>query len=104
MHRFSLKYLPLKPIATGFIDVDCDPAAERLMVINRKTGALISHKKIIAGRFSSFIAKEYLFLNDLMCVMFDDNGNFNAAVTDNVEPLNINLVTFDPTNPQPYEP
>ncbi|TMS62703.1 hypothetical protein [Pseudoalteromonas sp. S3173] len=92
------------PIPVSFIDVDCDPSAERLMIISRESGLLISHKRIFEGRFTAFLEKKYALSNELMCVMLDDNGEFNAAIADNVQAMLINLIDFDPNNPQTYEP
>lgn len=103
MHVATFIHTQPNPIELSFIDVDCDASAERLMVLNRMTGLLLSHKQVIEGRFTAVLKKEYGISNDLMCVMLDDNGEFNAAIADNVQAMLINLVTFDPNNPQPYE-
>lgn len=97
-------HLQSKPIEVSFIDVDCDAAAERLMVFSRKSAEVLSHKRIVEGRFTAVLKKEHALSSDLMCVMLDDDAEFNAAIADNVQPMLINLVTFDPSNPQPYEP
>ncbi|MCF6145235.1 hypothetical protein PMAG_a2193 [Pseudoalteromonas mariniglutinosa NCIMB 1770] len=36
--------------------------------------------------------------------MFDDDGQYNAAIQDNVQAMLIDLFSFDKTNPLPYEP
>lgn len=104
MHIPDIKHLPLGFVGLSFIDVDCDQNAERLMIINRVSGALIAHKRIEGGKFKAILKEEYALSNDLMCVMIDDNGEYNAAIADNVQSMLINLSTFDINNPQPYEP
>lgn len=104
MHIVDLIHLQSNPIELSFLEVDCDLNAERLIIFNRKSGEKLASKRIYQGRFTTFLIKDYSFSNDLMCVMLDDNSEFNAAIADNVQPILIDLVSFDPENPLPYEP
>ncbi|MFK3859283.1 MULTISPECIES: hypothetical protein [Pseudoalteromonas] len=104
MHKPSFILLIPDSLPLSFIDIDCDPSAERIIIVNRKNFELIAHKRIEQSRFTAILKFEYSISNDLMCIMLDDNNEFSAAIADNVQPMLINLITFDPTNPLPYEP
>lgn len=104
MHIVDFIHLQSNPIELSFLEVDCDLNAERLMIFDRKNGEKLAHKRIYQGRFKTLLRKEYSFSNDLMCVMLDDNLEYNAAIVDNVQPILIDLVSFDPENPLHYEP
>lgn len=104
LHFHTVIYPPLKPLLMSYLSVDCDGAAERLQVFNRKSGVLISHKRVVNNKFAVFLNSTESVQSNLMCVMLDDDGEFNAAIADNVQPILVDLITFDPTNPLPYEP
>jgi len=104
MHKPNIIILPLAPILVSFLEVNVDPAAERLQILNRFNGELIAHRGVNGGNAHVFLPLDYSLSNTLMCVMLDDNGEFNAAIADNVQPMLIDLVKFDPNNPLPYEP
>ena len=104
MHYINVNYLNIKPIPLSFLLVDCDPKSERLQVLSRTTGDLIRHSKVLNNNFKAILPLKYSQESSLMCVMLDDNSEFNAAILDNVQLMLINLIDFDPNNPQPYEP
>lgn len=83
--------------------VDIDPDAERLQIFNRKTGELIWHQRA-NSKFFRFFSKETANSTDLMCVILDDNEQFNAQIADHVKCMLVDAVTFDFNNPLPYEP
>ncbi|NNG44968.1 hypothetical protein HJP15_18940 [Pseudoalteromonas sp. NEC-BIFX-2020_002] len=83
--------------------VDIDPNAERLQIFNRKTGELVWHQRVNNQAFR-FFSKETANSTDLMCVILDDNAQFNAQIADHVKCMLVDAVTFNPLNPQAYEP
>ncbi|MBB1354644.1 hypothetical protein [Pseudoalteromonas sp. SR45-5] len=40
----------------------------------------------------------------LICIILDDNDEFNASILDRVQPKLINIFQFDINNPSSYEP
>ncbi|MGE6447921.1 hypothetical protein [Pseudoalteromonas tetraodonis] len=104
MHYVTVNYLDLKPIPISFLLADCDPKSERFQILHRETGQLLRHSRVLNNNFKAILPFKYSQENSLMCVMLDDNAEFNAAILDNVKPMLVDLVTFDPNNPQPYEP
>lgn len=104
MHYPNIIKLPLNPLPVSFLEVDLDLNAERLQIFNRLNGNLISHKRTVGNKLTFFLPLKYSLESILMCVMLDDNAEFNAAILDNVKPMLVDLVSFDPNNPQPYEP
>ncbi|MFT7565811.1 MAG: hypothetical protein ACI846_000097 [Pseudoalteromonas distincta] len=104
MHYPNIKHLSPPINIVSFLELDLDSAAERLQVFNRKDGKMISHRKIHGSRLGIFLPVSYSSESTLMCVMLDDNNEFNAAIIDNVQPIAVDLISFDPNNPLPYEP
>ena len=94
----------MKPLLMSYLSVDCDEAAERLQVFNRKSGVLISHKRVVNNKFATFLNSTESVQSNLMCVMLDDDGEFNADIADNVQPILVDLITLDLNNPSSYEP
>ncbi|TMO98728.1 hypothetical protein CWC14_06020 [Pseudoalteromonas sp. S3260] len=78
--------------------------AERMLIINRMNGDKVAHFKINDGLNTRTLPLTYSVDPNLAVVMFDDDGQFNAAITDNVQAMLINIFSFDINNPQPYEP
>ena len=78
--------------------------AERLLILNRQTGEKLAHFKIADGITARILPAEYALEANLSVVMFDDNAEFGAAIADNVQAMPINIFTFNPANPQQYEP
>lgn len=93
---------PITPVS--LLSIDADSAAERLQIFNRKTGELLSHRKLSANNVNIFLPINYSSENNLMCVLLDDNAEFNAAIVDNVKPTPVDLISLDIDNPIPYEP
>lgn len=104
MHYPNIIKLPLNPLPVSFLEIDLDQNAERLQIFNRLNGNLISHKRTLGNKLIFFLPLKYSLESTLMCVMLDDSEEYNAAILDNVKPIMVNLVDFDPNNPQPYEP
>lgn len=104
MHYIPIIYPAINPIPISYLEIDCDPKAERIQVFNRKNGELLAHKTILNQKFTKFLDSSYSLEPSIICVMLDDNAEFNAAILDNVKPMLVDLVSFNPNNPQPYEP
>lgn len=103
MHKPTFIHLSIQPIPMSFLEIDCDVNAERLQVFDRKTGDILSHKRVINGYFKCILNVSYSLENNLICLMLDDSQKYNAAVVDNVKAMTIDLASFDPSNPIPYE-
>jgi len=105
MHFFTPTLITSAPLLVSHVEIDCDPAAERLQVFDRVTGALIKHLPVVLNKNISFLtATKYSDSQVLMCVLLDDSQEFNAAIQDNVQATLVDLFSFDPANPLPYEP
>lgn len=78
--------------------------AERLLIINKLSGEKVAHFSIKNGNNVRILPLSYSVSPILAVVMFDDDGQYNAAIQDNVQAMLIDLFTFDKTNPLPYEP
>ncbi len=77
--------------------------AERLLIIDRKTGSKIAHYASFDGINIRILPKEYALGPTLTVIIYDDDNQYNAAITDNVQTMLINMFEFDKSNPQPYE-
>jgi hypothetical protein len=104
MHSPNIIILQLPPTLVSFLEINADPAAERLQILNRLNGELVAHRRVNSGNTQVFLPLDYSSSSTLMCVMLDDNSEFNAAIVDNVQPILVDLIKFDPINPLPYEP
>jgi len=78
--------------------------AERLLIIDRATGNKVAHFIARDGDNVRVLPQRFSVEPSLAVIMFDDDGQYNAAVSDNVQSMIIDLITFDFANPQPYEP
>ncbi|MBB1293022.1 MULTISPECIES: hypothetical protein [unclassified Pseudoalteromonas] len=104
MHLFEPIILwPQLTNIVSALSIDVDPDAERLQVFDRKSGTLIWHQRV-SGQFFKFFPKETALNPSLMCVILDDNEQFNAQIADHIQGMLVDAVVFDPTNPLPYEP
>ena len=105
MHIPSFKIITTASVLFSFLDVDCDQNAERIQIFDRKTGAILRHLPIKLGENMRIILpSSYSIGPTLMCIILDDNDEFNASMLDRVQPELINIFQFDPNNPLPYEP
>lgn len=79
-----------------FLKVETDVNSERLQVFNRFTGELIWHQRTDGGEtVKRILPAQYIDQNNLLCVLFDDDLTYNAAVVDGVTPQTIDLNNFD---------
>lgn len=78
--------------------------AERVLILNRNNGEKVALFKVINGNNLRILPLEYSASSDLAIIMFDDSGEFNAAVADNVQAIVVDIITLDINNPFPYEP
>ncbi len=105
MHIPTFKVISNANVLLSFLEVDCDLAAERIQIFDRKTGVILRHLPASTVKNMQIILPvNYSVGPTLMCVILDDNDEFNASILDRVEPMLINIFQFDPTNPLPYEP
>lgn len=91
-----IKSIPRQQVHyVGLITVDPDPLAERLMVLNRVTSevlwwTLISPHKS-AGLVQIIVPQIYSTLFNLMVIITDDQGVYDLAGTDRVQPTLVNM-------------
>lgn len=105
MHIPTFTVISTANILFSFLEVDCDQAAERIQIFDRKSGVILRHLPVgLVKKMQIFLPASYSTGPTCMCVILDDNNEFNASLLDRVEPRLINIFQFDPTNPHPYEP
>lgn len=105
MHIPTFNIIRTANVLLSFLEVDCDQAAERIQIFDRKTGSILRHLPTRpVKKLQITLPVNYSVGPTLMCVILDDNDEFNAYILDRVEPMLINIFQFDPTNPLPYEP
>lgn len=81
------------------IDIDADPDAERLLVINRVNGDVYHNFKYETNHVLKFrVPIEHLVNTDLLVGIMDDNLTYNAKFVDGVqaELIDGNLVNIRP--------
>lgn len=82
-----------------FLKVETDVNSERLQIFNRFTGEMIWHQRTDGGEtVKRILPAKYIDQNNLLCVLFDDDLTYNAAVVDGVTPQTIDLNNFDMAN------
>jgi len=70
-------------VPVGLLEIDADPAAERVFVIDRIAMTVLFHQFCKADEIvKAVLPDQYTNVNQLTIVMVDDNGVFNAAVED----------------------
>lgn len=83
----------------AFLKVETDVNSERLQLFNRFTGELIWHQRTDGGEtVKRILPAKYIGQSNLLCVLFDDDLTYNAAVADGVTAQTIDLNNFDMTN------
>lgn len=79
----------------GMLEVDVDPLAERLVVIDRNTLERFVHASVSGGVYKYILPFVYTTSNDLMVLIFDDGGVYSAATVDGVQLQVIDGITTD---------
>lgn len=92
MHIPTFEIIKNSNILFSSLELDCDQAAERVQVLDRNTGVILRHLPV--GENGNLIVNlpfSYSISPILMCIILDDNGEFNAAIIDRVQskPFNI---------------
>ena len=72
-----------RPAYVGQLQLDLDPAAERYMVIDRLSGALIVNNK--SDKVEVHLSSAYTNTNELIILMLDDDRQYGASVADGVQ-------------------
>jgi hypothetical protein len=80
-----VKILTLLPRPMGLITVDMDMAAERIMILNRKSGQMILHTiRPPSGISKTLVPVSYTTSNMLLVGVLDDGGVYEAKFIDGV--------------------
>ncbi|WP_392352491.1 hypothetical protein [Pseudoalteromonas rhizosphaerae] len=94
MHMFShINVWPSLSLPKSLLEIDADAAAERLQIFERSSGTLIWHQRV-SGKVSRILPVSYSLNASLMCIILDDNSEFNAAISDHVQAEQIDAVTL----------
>ena len=88
---------PMRDVA--FFKATTDSASERLLIINRRSGAVVWHCRTDGGTtIKKILPVEFANNKALTFVLFDDSFANNAAVIDGVQCQLIDASTFDMLN------
>jgi hypothetical protein len=78
------------------IEVDVDSDAERVMIIDRTTGALLYHSFTnSSGFFKKVVPLKYSLANNIMVGILDDDGVYNCAFIDGVRAESVDANTIN---------
>jgi len=77
--------------------------AERMLIIDRNSGSRVSHFRVKDGSNIRVLPRGYGLEPKLSVIIYDDDNQYNAAIADNVQAMLVDMFTFDPNNPQPFE-
>ncbi|QYK02804.1 hypothetical protein [Shewanella psychrotolerans] len=79
----------------ALIEVDFDTNTERVVILNRETMVCYYNTKVTANPFKAIVPFTHTFNNTLLVGILDDDGVFNAAFADGVEPQIIDGSAID---------
>lgn len=96
-----IKVIPAPLIMSALVVDTLD--AERMLIIDRLSGSKLAHFKVINGDNIRFLPKSYALGANLSVIIYDADNQYNAAIADNVQTMLVDMFTFDPNNPQPFE-
>lgn len=77
---------------------------ERVLVLDRFSGNKVCQFMVKDGLNTRIMPLKHSAKHALTVIMYDDDNQYNATIIDNVQTMLINTLTFDPLNPQSYEP
>lgn len=80
----ELTLLP-STLPQALFEVDIDPLAERLMVIDRINLETLIHCKVTSGVRKFILPMKYTTTNNLLVLILDDDEEYNAAAIDGVK-------------------
>ncbi|TMP27211.1 hypothetical protein CWB99_15960 [Pseudoalteromonas rubra] len=96
MHFVAVRHIPpTQPINVGLLQINIDPYASRLLILDRHTNKLIAALKPNGARVRRFMPAQYTIDPKLMVIMLDDTKVYNAAIVDHVQAQIVDLVTLD---------
>ena len=75
------------------LTIEHDPNGERVMVMDRNTGRALHQFKVRTPIMQFYLPERFSRDAHLLCLLLDDDGEFNAAVQDNVKAELINPYT-----------
>ena len=92
---------PTEPIERGLVEIDIDPAAERYVILDRRTMGLVYTGVVLsAGNARVITPVQYTIEHDLMVLILDDAGDPLHYVTGNdkvqAELVDARTVTLNP--------
>lgn len=80
------------PLNLGVLELDCDSAAERVLVMSR--GGVVITQRPAKAMLSVVVPFSYTLTNDLVVILFDDNNTHNAELVDRVQAQSVDLKTY----------
>lgn len=93
MINFDYEILPLKPRFIGVVRLDIDPQSSRALIVNRR-----SFKPLFATSSTGMVERVVPFnfsVNaDLLIIMLDDTGQFNAVCNDAIKAESVDANTL----------
>lgn len=101
MVKLGIKIIPTAGYFSALVIDVLD--GERVLVLNRFSGDKVCQFLVKDGLNTRIMPLQYSASPELAIIMFDDDNQYNATITDNVQAMVINTLTFDPLNPQPSE-
>lgn len=73
-------------VPVGLLEIDADPEAERVIVFDRITMAVVLQRFCRDNEIvKAILPEQYTNANQLTVVMLDDSGVFNAEVEDQIK-------------------
>lgn len=73
-------------VPVGLLEIDADPEAERVFVVDRLTMVVVLQSHCAPGQIlKAILPEEYTTANQLTVIMVDDTGVFNAVVEDQIK-------------------
>lgn len=80
----------MAPFNVAKLDLDLDPLAERYMIADRVSNAVLVSNR--ADKKTVICPLQYATKNDLFVVIFDDDRVYTAAIADGVQPQIIEAI------------
>ncbi|MCF2910803.1 hypothetical protein L1285_21065 [Pseudoalteromonas sp. DL2-H2.2] len=95
MHIVKASHLvPVAPVPIGRLEINHDPYASKIMVLNRKSGELVFATKPSGANTTHLLPLTYTTSAQLLVLMLDNTQVYNAAALDHVQAEIVDLYTL----------
>lgn len=93
----NIGFKVLQPLTmfVGLLEVDSDPLAERIVVLDRLSLTSLVNSKLDGGIFKVILPFEYTTKNNLLVGILDSDMEFNATFLDGVRLQVIDSIEVD---------